>query len=206
MSTFKVIGLCGRSGTGKGYVCARFAAFGIPSIDTDAVYRGIVADKDSACLSELVSFFGREILDSEGHLCRKSLSTIVFSDREKLGVLNSITHRYILEETEALIEKARSEGKRAVIVDAPVLFESGFDRICHIKICVTAPDEVCIKRICKRDSRTADEARVRLASQKSEETLRDLCDEVIVNDDNADVETRVREIVERYALGGENEE
>ena len=208
----KVIGLCGRSGCGKGFVSAEFLNYGIPSVDTDMVYRDIISEKGadgklSQCLLELSSEFGEDIITDSGDLDRKALAAIVFSARggNKLGRLNEITHKYILERTEYLIEKFAENGFLAVIVDAPVLFESGFDKICDIKICVTAPDEVSVERICKRDNKTVAEARMRLANQKTEKELISLCDAVIVNDGLADIPFQVKKIVMQYGLGGEDE-
>ncbi|MBQ4066436.1 MAG: dephospho-CoA kinase [Clostridia bacterium] len=203
-----VIGLCGRSGSGKGYVSAVFEKHGIPAVDTDRVYRDILADKSSECLSELIAEYGGGILDRDGRLERRSLAGIVFGDKsgEKLKRLNDITHKYILEKTKDLIDKARESKKRAIIIDAPVLFESGFDKLCDLTVCVTAPDSICIKRICERDGRTESEAAKRLSSQKSADELRITCNEEIVNDGAENVESRVLEIMKKYGLGGADEE
>ena len=87
-----------------------------------------------------------------------------------------------------------------MIIDAPVLFESGFDKLCDVKICVTAPRELSIERICARDNRSRSEAEKRLDSQKSESELILLCDETVVNDGIADLDTRIREIIDKYAF------
>ena len=86
-----------------------------------------------------------------------------------------------------------------------MLFESGFDKICDITLCVTAPDSIAIKRICERDGRSEEEAMSRLANQKGEAELRALCDDTIVNDGIADVCAQVVKIIEKYGLGGKDE-
>lgn len=199
----KIIGLCGRSGSGKGYVCERFLQYGIPSIDTDKVYRDILSGENSECLSELVSEFGEGILN-DGRLDRRALAAIVFAkgNEEKLLMLNTISHKHILKETRLLIARYEREGAAVVIIDAPVLFESGFDSICDITLCVTAPDTVCIERICKRDNRSEGEAKSRLASQKTAEELRELCSYEIVNDGDSDLDGQIAAFLEKYSLGG----
>ena len=177
----KIIGLCGSSGSGKGYVSMLFTKHGIPSIDTDRVYRETTTKKGSECLLELVSEFGNSILTESGELYRPALAKIVFSDREKLNKLNEITHKHIKKDTEALIEAHRRDGARAVIIDAPVLFESGFDKMCDFTVCVTSPRERKIDRIMTRDQITRDEAEARLNSQKSDEELISLSDYQIDN-------------------------
>ena len=195
----KVIGLCGRSGSGKGYICDIFNEFGIPSIDTDKVYRDIISEKDSRCLKELKNHFGEKVIDPDGSLNRKVLASIVFSDPDKLHILNSVTHKYILKKTDKLIKEYCEEEKDFVIVDAPVLFESGFNKICDICVCVTCGDEVSVKRICERDGVDGDTAEMRLRSQISEDKLRELCDHEIVNDDitdpKAEVETFINNVL-----------
>lgn len=198
-----VIGLCGRSGCGKGYVGSIFRNYGIFSVDTDKVYRELLDEDGSECLCELTDFFGEEILTREKKLDRRRLASIVFAkgNEDKLQKLNGITHKYILKKTKELISEYESDGKRAIIIDAPVLFESGFDSLCDITLCVTAPDTVLIKRICERDGRTEEEARLRLASQKSEDELRRRCSDVIVNDGVRDTAVQVADFIDKYKLG-----
>ncbi len=182
------IGLCGRSGTGKGYVSRLFALHGVPSVDTDAVYRRITAPADtpSACMVELVSAFGEEIRNADNSLNRKILSGIVFREdgSEDLRRLNSITHKHILKETERIAHSLFEDGAKAVLIDAPVLFESGFDDFCDCTLCVTAPFEVSLERIQKRDGITREEAVRRLSSQLPEEELIRRCDFRVVNGKN----------------------
>lgn len=197
-----IIGLCGRSGSGKGYIGAIFNRSGIPTIDTDAVYRDIVSDKDSPCLRELSESFGKSVIAEDGSLDRKVLAGIVFSDPGKLKLLNKITHKYILCETKKLISAFAEEGTRAVIIDAPVLFESGFDKLCDFCLCVTCGTEVCVRRICERDGIGKESAVKRLSSQISEDELRSLCDYEIVNDDIADPAAQVRSFINNHINAG----
>ena len=78
----KIIGLTGRSGSGKGYVCDRFLSFGIPSIDTDRVYRDITAADEvmRPCTAELCAAFGKQIVSADNSLDRKVLAEAVFTD------------------------------------------------------------------------------------------------------------------------------
>ena len=167
----KIIGLCGSSGSGKGYVSMLFTKYGVLSIDTDRLYRETTTKKGSECLLELTNEFGASILTEDGALYRPELAEIVFSDREKLNKLNQITHKHIKKDTLALLSQYKDEGARAVIIDAPVLFESGFDKMCDFTICVTSPTERKIDRIMTRDQITRDQALARLNSQKSDSEL-----------------------------------
>lgn len=200
MSEPVLIGLCGRSGTGKGYVCRKFAAQGIPSVDTDAVYRTMTgpAEALSPCMIELRETFGDGILLPDRSLDRRHLSAIVFADhgenaRQKL---NQITHKHILSETMRLARQYRADGAEFVVIDAPLLFESGFDAFCRFTVGVIASEETSVQRILARDGVSEEEARRRLASQLSNAELLTRCDYRIFNDRNADdLEKQVQTIV-----------
>lgn len=188
-----LVGLCGRSGSGKGYIGKMFAEYGIPSVDTDAVYRGMtshVPDKTklSPCMVELVERFGEQILADDFSLNRPVMRNLVFSgDADALADLNRITHRHILAETQSAAEQLYRDGFNIVLIDAPVLYESGFDKMCECVVCVTAPEEVIVSRIIKRDGLSKADARKRLASQKTREELEGHADFVISNDDERPV-------------------
>ena len=190
----KVIGLCGGSGSGKGTACDIFREYNIPSVDTDAVYREITAIP-GPCLNALKSEFGSEIITDEGGLNRKALAAIVFSGEDstyKLSRLNEITHRFILDETRRRLEGFRQNGSIAALVDAPVLFESGFDEECDIVVCVIADNETRIQRIIARDGITRQQAEDRISSQLSNEELISRSDFVIYN--NSDIDSLRSEV------------
>ncbi|MBQ3708143.1 MAG: dephospho-CoA kinase [Clostridia bacterium] len=181
-----LVGLCGRSGAGKGYVSALFACHGIPSVDTDAVYREMTGPTDalSPCMLALRDRFGDGIVSSDGSLDRAAMRALVFcGDTDALDDLNRITHRFILDETRRQANALYEEGFPIVLIDAPLLFESGFDAECERVICVTAPEEILVRRIMKRDGITEEDALRRLAAQKPYSELEARADEVIVNDD-----------------------
>ena len=173
----QVIGLCGGSGAGKGTVCSIFAELGIPSIDTDKLYHLLIST-DSECSRELVSAFGDDVYANPG-VDRKALRDVVFASPENLDLLNKITHKHILASVRDLIKNARDA--RAIIIDAPLLFESGFDKECDVKICVIADDDVRIERIIKRDGITHEIAKARIASQIPNDRLMEICDYAIEN-------------------------
>jgi len=191
------IGICGSSGSGKGYVCKLFSTYGFKWIDTDRVYRDLATPK-SACVKELKECFGEDVLNSDGSLNRKSLSKIVFEgegSQQRLDKLNKITHRHIKRETEQMISECEENGYRGALIDAPVLFESGFDKMCDITICVTAPRELKLKRIVNRDNITLEKAEARINSQLSDEELRKKCTYEIDNSEGADIEKQILEIL-----------
>ena len=198
-----IIGLCGSSGSGKGYVCNKFADFGIGFIDTDKVYRETVL-VNQKCVEELTNTFGVDILE-DGRVSKKRLASIVFEGEDaknKLNYLNEITHKYIRIETELLIRDFEKNGYFAVLIDAPVLFESSFDKMCDVTICVTAPYEEKIARIMKRDGISKEKAVARLNSQLSDKELRKKCTYAIDNSDGCDLNGQIISILKDLGVEG----
>lgn len=185
-----LVGLCGRSGAGKGYVAKLFAEEGIPSIDTDAIYRDMTsACKDcdiSECMLELTQYFGKDVKNPDNSLNRPFLRKVVFGDgnEKNLARLNEITHRHILKKTLETAERLSEDGYSVILIDAPLLYESGFDKLCVAVVCVTAPEERLIERIRTRDNLDRNSAILRLKSQIPQETLASRADYVIENDED----------------------
>ena len=104
-----VIGLTGPTGAGKGTVASVFERYGIPVINADRVYHELITPP-SSCLQELADAFGKDIILSNGTLDRRTLSSIVFNDPSARERLNTITHRYVMEEVQTRMERFRREG------------------------------------------------------------------------------------------------
>jgi len=198
----KIIGLCGRSGSGKSE-CSRFISdMGIVVIDSDKVYRNLT-EKGSLLLDELTNFYGNVILDSNGNLDRKKLAEIVFGDDSLLSQLNKITHKHILISIIQWAEKAslNSRGGLAV-VQAPLLFESGFDKKCEIIVSVIASEEQCLQRLQTRDGLTAEQALIRLSKQKDNDFLKQNSNYIIKNYSGiTELKNRTEKVFEEI-LGG----
>ncbi len=182
-----IIGLTGGSGCGKGYVAKLLAKEGIMSIDTDAVYHDMCF-RGTPCMQELEGHFGSGIFLAGGALNRKALGDIVFADMKKLTLLNQITHKYILAKCERWLELCRSCGDYAAVIDAPVLFESGFDKHCDFIVSVIADKEERIKRITSRDNITKTAAEARINGQKSKEFYIENSDYILYNNDSDRIE------------------
>lgn len=175
------IGLTGTSGCGKGEFSRIFETYeNCFSLDTDKTARKVV-EKGSECLEKLVEYFGKEILFDDGSLHRKKLASIAFSDKEKHDKLNQITHFYILKEIEKWISDMDKKGATAAVIDAPLLFESGADKMCDVTVGIIAPYEVRLERIINRDSLDEKNARTRLDSQPSDEFFKSRCSCILEN-------------------------
>ncbi len=174
----RLIGLCGRSGSGKGAFCRLAFQNGFYVIDCDAVYKDLVSYR-SPCLLEIADNFGAEVIRDDS-LDRRYLAPIVFSDPEKLKLLNKITHKYITQEVQSILSSLPEDA--FVILDAPTLFESGMDELCDLIVGIIAPDELCIDRIVSRDNISREEAMLRLSKQLSAETIIESSDCLVYNE------------------------
>ena len=187
-----VIGLTGPSGAGKSTVAAKFAAFGIPVIDADAVYHQLLIPP-SPCLDALVREFSPKILAADStHLDRAALAALVFEDsdlgRARRARLNEITHFFVKEESDRLLRKYRADGAPAVLIDAPLLIEAEMHRMCDLTVCVLAPMPVRIRRLMARDDRSEDAIRARIAAQPDDDFYLSHADVVIRTDDTTDAD------------------
>ena len=179
----KVIGLCGGSGSGKGAVSRILSEYGIPTVDTDALYRELTS-RDGECMRALVSAFGTSVAMPDGSLNREQLRKIVFSGKDmdlNRDRLNKITHAFILDYTRSLLSEYERRGIELAVIDAPLLFESGFDKECDFTVAVIADRETRIKRITERDGITREAAEKRINTQIPDEKLSQMVNFVITN-------------------------
>lgn len=181
----KILGLCGGSGAGKGEVCRLFEKYGIPSVDTDAVSR-IVMKKGQPCYDEVTAEFGSDILDENGEILRKKLAAVIYADSQKKQLLESITHRHIINYSMRLFGEFEKKGFEYAIADAPLLFESGMDKICFKTIAVISDTENRVRRIMARDNISREFALSRIRVQISDDELKKRCDYIIYNNHDFD--------------------
>ena len=180
------IGLTGQSGAGKGEFSRIFLEkVKAVCLDTDITARQVV-EKGKPCLDELSGYFGNEILDENGNLDRKKLASIAFSDKEKHQKLNTITHFHIMKEICAWLSDTAEGGAKVAIIDAPLLFESGADKLCDITVGIIAPYSTRLQRVMKRDGIDEKNAKIRIDSQPDDSFFKDKCTYIICNDNDID--------------------
>lgn len=165
-----VIGLTGPTGSGKSELCLLWESLGAHVVDTDKISREVTGP-NSPCLQELVKEFSPEILKNDGRLNRHKLAQIAFISPEKTKRLTAITHPYILAKCREEIEAHVNAGE-VVLVDAPLLFESGLDADCTATVAVLANEDVRCKRIMMRDNISCEDAMHRIHAQHPESYYR----------------------------------
>lgn len=174
-----VIALTGSIGSGKSEASDIFRKLGAEIIDADHLSREVV-QPGSIGLTEIVSAFGREILNVDNSLNRKKLGNLVFNDRTELEKLNSITHPLIKQLAQSKFKKS---DKSVIIYVVPLFFETNNDYP-EIKsvIVVASPKATCIKRIVARDSLSTIDAEKRYDSQLPIEVKKARATWIIEND------------------------
>jgi len=185
-----VLGVTGNIASGKSTVTGLLAELGATVIDSDLVYRELVAP-GTPLLARLAERFGEEIVGDDGSLERRRLGAIVFAHSGALHDLDRITHPAVIAEVDQRVA-AKTDG--VVVLDAVKLIESGHADRCDAVWVVTADPEEQVTRLMKRNSLPAEEARRRVAAQPPIGPKLARADFVI---DNSGSRDETREQVER---------
>ncbi len=181
------IGLTGSFGTGKSTVAAMFAKRGAKVIDADAITRALLVSNPK-CIKKVAKLFPSAIL-GKGELSRTRLAKIVFQNPRELKKLTDILYPEALKD----VKKQISLYKNAplVILDVPLLFESGWDKLTDTTIVVCANCKLQIQRIEKRMGISKGEILRRLKNQMPQKEKRSLAD-IIINNNGSLANTRVQ--------------
>ena len=169
-----IIGITGGTGCGKTTLLKVIEEKGGLVLDCDAIYHQLLT-RDDRLLKAIENRFPGTV--ENGVLQRKKLGSIVFSDEKALMDLNKITHGAIKAEVLRQLESA----PKLAAIDAIGLFEGGLAELCDITVAVTAPSEIRVQRLMKRDNISEDYARSRIAAQHEESWFRERCDCTLEN-------------------------
>jgi dephospho-CoA kinase len=191
----KLIGLTGGIASGKSTVSAILRRLGAQVIDADALAREIVEPHQPAW-NEIVSTFGKEILQSDQTLDRKKLRKLVFDEPKARKQLEAITHPKIRRLAQEKIAACAATGATLVVYEAPLLFETGIHLWLRPVILVACDTAGQKRRLQKRDNLTEAEIERHLSAQMSLEEKRKLADYVIDNNGTLeDLESTVNRLV-----------
>lgn len=155
-----LVGLTGGIACGKSNLSEALRAHGVTVIDADAISRSLTAPGGKA-LTPIRERFGDSVFDGD-ELNRGRLAGAVFGQKEQLEALNAIIHPLVFEEISRQIEAYA--GLTALVIDVPLLYETGFDRECDEVWCVWAPRRMQLERLRKRGL-SLREAEERIGSQ-----------------------------------------
>lgn len=180
------IGLTGPTGAGKSYVCDYLRTLGFKIIDCDACARELTKD-NSPVFPILQKEFGQDIIEN-GRLNRQLLADRAFACTEMTQRLNRIMLPAIMQ-----LCKERAGG--LCVLDAPQLFEAQAQDDCYKTVCVIAPKQVRLERICRRDNLSAVQAQQRMHIQLDDEYYIKHSDFVVYND-TRDIKSQIDNILE----------
>jgi len=172
----KVIGLTGGIGSGKTTVAAYFKEMGVPVYIADDGAKRVV--ESPIIVENIKSVFGSDIFENE-ILNRTKLAQIVFGNKQRLEQLNGIVHPAVKQDFESWKENHRDYD--FVIYEAAILFESGSYKNCDVIITITAPEELRIERVIKRDKTTREQVLSRMKMQWNDEKRISMSNFVINN-------------------------
>jgi len=162
-----ITGLTGGIASGKSTVSAFLKDAGAIIVDADKIAREVVK-KGLPAWIEIVNTFGQSILLPDGEINRILLGDIIFNDPAKKQALNQIVHPWVFAETETrLTEIEKKKLNAVVILDVPLLIESGMDTGLSDIIVVYVPEQVQFQRLMTRDALTQKQALARIRSQLS---------------------------------------
>jgi dephospho-CoA kinase len=199
-----IVGLTGGVASGKSVVSRILKEEGAYLIDADQIARELVQPRASAW-EELVKVFGKEILQKDGSIHRKKLAAKVFSDPKQRDLLNRTLHPRIKEEMGRRLKAIGQKDPEAIVViDAPLLVETGDHREMDKVIVVISTEAQQIARLREREGMDQEEARRIMASQIATEEKVKVADFVIRNEGSLEeTERRAREVfqeLKRIAL------
>lgn len=173
--------LTGSISTGKSVVASMLAKMGAHIVDTDLIAREVVQPGQPA-LREIEDFFGKDVINPDGTLNREKVRDQIIRDPDKRNKLNSMTHPRI---NQIVMERIgsfnRMDDGMPIIIDVPLLFESGWNKFFPDVILVYVPVQVQIERLMARDRLDRPTAELTVKAQMSIEDKKDKARFVIDN-------------------------
>lgn len=186
----KIIGLTGGIGSGKTTIANYFKEMGVPVYIADDKAKEIM--QSQSIIKEIKAVFGDAIFENEV-LNRAKLADIVFNNSDKLNQLNAIIHPAVKKDFELWLQKNKNYDY--VIYEAAILFESGRYKECDVVITVTAPEEIKIERVIKRDKTSRKQVLERMNMQWNDEQRIPVSNFIIFNDTHKNAKQEVVKIL-----------
>ncbi len=182
-----VVGLTGSIGMGKSTAVAMLRRMGIPVHDADAsAHRAMRRGGGAVPLVE-AAFPGMVV---DGAVDRGRLGDLVFHDPAARARLEAIIHPLVRRSTTAFVKRQTRQGRDLVVLDIPLLFETGAEELCDAVIVVSAPGAVQASRVLSRPGMTQEKFRAILSAQVSDEEKRGRADFVVQTERDKDATLR----------------
>lgn len=193
-----ILGLTGPTGAGKTFFSEILKARGYCVVNADELYHSMLIPP-SPTLDAIKLEFGESFFLKDGSLDRKKLGSFVFADPESLERLNKTVLPLVISKMGKIADEHKKNGERLLVIDAPTLFEAGYDKTCDLTLSILAPKELRAERISKRDKIDGDSALLRIKAQKEDSFYISRSDRVIINEKGVSLEQKADELL--FALG-----
>jgi dephospho-CoA kinase len=169
-----IVGLTGSIGMGKSTAAKRFIENGVPVFNADAeVHR--LYEAEAVPLIE-AAFPGTTV---DGRVDRERLSAVLFEDKSRIAELEAIVHPLVRAWRQKFLEENARKGTEMVVLEIPLLFETGSDKDVDVTVVVSAPKEVQRRRVLERPNMNAARLDTLLANQTSDQEKRARADFVV---------------------------
>jgi dephospho-CoA kinase len=185
----KIVGLTGGIGSGKSAVLSVFSSLGVPCYQSDSSAKKLM-QQDPELINQIKALFRDDLYEGE-KLNRGKLAEVVFADKSKLESLNAIVHPRVKEDFQLFLSQQNAD---YVIKEAAILFETEGAEDCDVTILVTAPEDLRIERVMKREKSKVEHIKSRMRHQWSDEKKIPMADYVINNIDWDKTLKKVEEI------------
>ena len=199
------VGLTGGIASGKSTVAQMFVELGAHLIDFDKLAHE-VQEPGKKAWQEIIKFFGDSIINRDDTINRNKLAQIVFTDKNKLTVLNNIVHPIVFKLWLERLDKIKRQEEQAIVLsDVPLLFEGKMQDLFDLTMLILISPEEQINRLIARNGLSRDEAQLRLNNQMSITEKIGLADIVIENQgDVSQTQKKVVEIWQQFKGREEN--
>ena len=193
-----IIGITGGIGSGKSTIAQGLRAMGYMVYDTDSEAKRLIVE-DAHVRQQIEQLFGNEVY-KDGVYQTALVAQRVFADHSLLAQLNAIVHPAVRADIERRVSghanrKSRfGNQKNLFFIECAILYQAGFDSLCDKVVAVTAPEEIRLERVMKRDSSTIEKVRARMRAQETENDI-PRADILINNNGKTPISTLCKEII-----------
>lgn len=189
------IGIAGGIGSGKSVVANILQQMGFPVYDSDSRAKALT-QTNADIRQQLTAMFGDNLFKNNV-LNKKALSQLIFSSDTNLKAVNAIIHPVVVGDFATWTTR---QNAAAVFLESAILMESGLYQKMDKIILVTTPEKLRIDRVMKRSQLSEKEIQQRMQMQKTEETLADKADFVILNDEKHLLIPQVHSILQKLLI------
>lgn len=191
-----IVGLTGSIGMGKTAAAEDFRSLGVPVFDSDRVVHRLLAGDGETVARIEAAFPG---VAKDGAVDREALARRVFDDADALSRLEAVLHPEVRRRQRRFLADAAAEGRRLVVLDVPLLFETGGERRCDAVVVVSAPREVQEERVLGRPGMTRERLESILSRQVPDGEKRRRADFVVETGQGREISLRAIENIVKVA-------